>query len=176
MTKLWVLVVLLIIPSAALAQHYLGQLGGNPYNSDSTRNPYGGGNPYNPNSITNPFGQYGSRYSPNSATNPYATDAPKLFNGGGSYRGKLSANPYDPDSVSNPYGRFGNPYSPDSINNPYGAGLTTSVIDLEYRVQDGQGWGMWQRATPHTNWMSGYTTWLGQAITAKYLSGSAEGF
>ena len=57
-----------------------------------------------------------------SATNPYATDAPKLYDEEGNYRGKLSANPYDPESVSNPYGRYGSEHSADSINNPYGAG------------------------------------------------------
>ena len=56
------------------------------------------------------------------ATNPFATDAPRLYDQQGNYRGKLSANPYDPDSTSNPYGRYGSPYSPDSIKNPYGAG------------------------------------------------------
>ncbi|MCA3129511.1 MAG: hypothetical protein ING80_07755 [Rhodocyclaceae bacterium] len=65
---------------------------------------------------------YGSPYSPYSATNPYATDAPRLYDSQGTYRGRLSANPYDPESVSNPYGRYGSPYSPDSIHNPYGAG------------------------------------------------------
>lgn len=58
----------------------------------------------------------------NQLQTPYATQAPKLYDSQGNYRGKLSNNPYDPDSVSNPYGRYGNPYSPDSINNPYGAG------------------------------------------------------
>jgi len=48
---------------------------------------------------------YGSPFSNQSATNPYATDAPRLYDQQGNYRGKLSANPYDPDSTSNPYGR-----------------------------------------------------------------------
>lgn len=54
--------------------------------------------------------------------NPYATEAPKLYDSQGNYRGKLSSNRYDPESVSNPYGRYGSQYSADSINNPYGAG------------------------------------------------------
>ena len=29
-------------------------------------------NPYDPNSTSNPYGPYGSRYNPKSATNPYA--------------------------------------------------------------------------------------------------------
>src|SRR5690606_17503892 len=78
--------------------------------------------PYNANSVNNPYGTYGSQASSKSATNPYATDAPKLYDSAGNYRGKLSSNPYDADSVSNPYGRYGSKYSADSINNPYGAG------------------------------------------------------
>ena len=38
------------------------------------------------------------------SANQYATDAPKLYDEEGNYRGKLSANRYDPESVSNPYG------------------------------------------------------------------------
>jgi hypothetical protein len=101
---------------------YLGQLSANPYAADSTSNPYGKGNPYDANSVNNPYGEYGSRYSNKSANNPYATDAPKLYDEDGNYRGRLSANPYDAESTSNPYGRYGSPYSTESINNPYGAG------------------------------------------------------
>ena len=93
-----------------------------PYDSRCINNPYGAGNPYNPDSLNNPYGRYGSPYSNESAKNPYATNAPKLYDQDGNYRGRLSANPYDPDSTSNPYGRYGSPYSSDSINNPYGAG------------------------------------------------------
>ena len=56
------------------------------------------------------------------SANPFATDAPRLYDQQGNYRGKLSANPYDPDSTTNPYGRYGSPFSPDSIKNPFGAG------------------------------------------------------
>ncbi len=70
----------------------------------------------------NPYSEYGSRYSNKSWTNPHATDAPKIYDQQGNYRGRLSTNPYDQDSVSNPYGRYGSQYSPDSLNNPYGAG------------------------------------------------------
>ena len=100
----------------------LGRLSTNPYNSESTSNPYGAGSPYRSDSINNPYGPYGSPYSSKSATNPYSTDAPRLYDSQGNYRGRLSRNPYDPDSISNPYGRYGSPYSHDSINNPYGAG------------------------------------------------------
>ena len=84
-----------------------------PYDPRCLNNPYGAGNPYGP--VMNP-------YAPHSATNPYATEAPKIYDSQGNYRGQLSANPYAPDSTSNPYGRYGSPHSPDSINNPYGAG------------------------------------------------------
>ena len=101
----------------------LGQLSVNPYAPNSTANPYSpAGSPHSATSVRNPYGQYGSPYSDQSATNPYATDAPKLYDEEGNYRGKLSANPYDPESVSNPYGRYGSEHSADSINNPYGAG------------------------------------------------------
>ena len=93
-----------------------------PYDLNCLNNPYGAGSPYKANGLMNPYSQYGSPYSNKSWTNPYATDAPKLYDSQGNYRGRLSANPYDPDSTSNPYGRYGSPYSPDSINNPYGAG------------------------------------------------------
>ena len=92
-----------------------------PYDPDCLSNPYGAGNPYKPDGLMNPYSQYGSPYSNKSWRNPYATDAPKIYDEQGNYRGKLSANPYDPDSISNPYEIYGNPYSPYSINNPYGA-------------------------------------------------------
>lgn len=82
----------------------------------------GAGSPFAPNGINNPFSPYGSPFGNQSATNPFATDAPRLYDQQGNYRGTLSTNPYDPDSTSNPFGRYGSPYSPDSINNPFGAG------------------------------------------------------
>ena len=99
---------------------FLGRLGANPYEDDSTANPYSSaGSPYSAKSVNNRFGSYGSPFSPTSARNPYATDAPKIVAQDGTYLGKLSENRYDPDSVSNPYGRYGSPYSSTSINNPY---------------------------------------------------------
>jgi len=92
------------------------------FDPDSLANPYGAGSPYKADGLMNPYSQYGSPYSSKSWRNPYATDAPKLYDSQGNYRGKLSANPYDPDSTSNPYGRYGSRYSADSINNPYGLG------------------------------------------------------
>lgn len=93
-----------------------------PYDPNCIDNPYGAGSPYKSDGLMNPYSQYGSPYSNKSWTNPYATDAPKLYDSQGNYRGRLSTNPYDQDSVSNPYGRYGSPYSQDSINNPFGAG------------------------------------------------------
>ncbi|WP_315743318.1 MULTISPECIES: hypothetical protein [unclassified Bradyrhizobium] len=121
LARIGAIAVLLALTSNAGAQ-YLGNYSANRYDPNSTGNRFGAGNPYNPNSINNPYGQYGSPYGNRSANNPYATDAPKLYDNDGNYRGRLSSNPYDPDSVSNPYGRYGSPYSPDSINNKFGAG------------------------------------------------------
>ena len=122
MNKLLVTIATAILCSTVFAQEDLGNLSTNPYAPDSISNPYGAGNPYDRNSVNNPYGRYGSPYSNQSTTNPYATDAPKLYDQQGNYRGRLSTNPYDRDSTSNPYGRYGSPYSRDSINNPYGAG------------------------------------------------------
>lgn len=93
-----------------------------PYGHNCLSNPYGAGSPYKADGLMNPYSPYGSPYSNKSWTNPYATDAPRLYDAQGNFRGRLSTNPYDPDSTSNPYGRYGSPHSPDSINNPYGAG------------------------------------------------------
>jgi hypothetical protein len=92
------------------------------YDPNCLSNPYGAGSPYKANGLMNPYSQFGSQYSNKSWTNPYATDAPKLYDNNGNYRGKLSSNQYDPDSTANPNGRYGSKFSPDSINNPYGAG------------------------------------------------------
>lgn len=93
-----------------------------PYDPNCLNNPYGAGSPYKADGLMNPYSQYGSQYSNKSWTNPNATDAPKLYDSNGNYRGKLSSNPYDPDSTSNQNGRYGSKTSPDSVNNPYGAG------------------------------------------------------
>lgn len=113
---------LLILIPFTVHTEYLGDLSTNKFDPNSITNPFGAGSPYSSNSVTNKFGLYGSPFSNQSATNPYATDAPRLYDQQGNYRGKLSTNPYDPDSVSNPYGRYGNPYSADSLNNQFGAG------------------------------------------------------
>jgi hypothetical protein len=107
------------LPAPATA---IRALGVNRYNPNSLANPYGAGSPYKADGLMNPYSQYGSPFSNKSWRNPYATDAPKLYDSTGNYRGRFSTNPYDADSTSNPYGRYGSKYSPDSINNPYGAG------------------------------------------------------
>src|SRR5512135_203190 len=99
-TKALILAASIVFTAIANAED-LGNYGSNPYDPNSTSNPYGAGNPYDPNSINNPYGKYGNPYSNESANNPYATDAPKLYDQEGNYRGKLSNNPYDPDSTSN---------------------------------------------------------------------------
>ena len=103
-------IVSLLFAPATWAEEYIGNYSANKYNKNSSSNEYGAGSPYNANS------------SSKSATNPYTSDAPKLYDSQGNYRGKLSTNPYDAESTSNPYGRYGSPYSSESINNPHGAG------------------------------------------------------
>jgi len=106
-----VIVLSLLIPAVAFAAC--------PYDYNCLDNKYGAGSPYKSDGLMNPYSQYGSPYSNKSWTNPYATEAPKIYDSQGNYKGKLSTNPYDSDSISNPYGRHGNPYSSDSIRNPY---------------------------------------------------------
>ena len=58
---------------------YLGNLSSNPYDPNSTSNPYGEyGSEYSADSINNPYGKYGSEYSDSSPNNPYATNPPIL--------------------------------------------------------------------------------------------------
>ncbi len=134
---------------AAYAQEPRGDLGllsANPHRPNSTGGSNGPpANPYNRISVNNPGSKYGSPHSNQSATNPFATEAPRLYDSNGKYRGRLSANRYDPDSISNPFGRYGSRFSPDSINNhcgvvnphdldspgnPYGNGLIIAPGDV----------------------------------------------
>jgi hypothetical protein len=58
---------------------YLGNLSSNPYDPNSTSNPYGQyGSKYSNDSINNPYGKYGSPQSNDSPNNPYATNAPSI--------------------------------------------------------------------------------------------------
>ena len=59
----------------------------------SASNPFGAGSPFKPDGLNNPLSPYSSPFSNQSATNPFATDAPRLYDQQGQYRGKLSANP-----------------------------------------------------------------------------------
>jgi hypothetical protein len=116
------LVFLLLLTSNSYGRN-LGQLSANPYNANSTSNPYGAGSRFNPNSVNSEFG-LGNPINPSGVNNPYATGltSPKLYDKQGNFHGNLNNNPYDPDSVSNPYGRYGSEFSTDSINNEYGIG------------------------------------------------------
>ena len=121
---------LILVAALAVSFFSLTAQAACPYDINCINNPYGAGSPYKADGINNPYSQYGSPYSNKSANNPYATDAPKLYDSNGQYRGRMSTNPYHPDSTSNPYGRYGSPYSPDSINNPYGAGNRYSTDQI----------------------------------------------
>ena len=75
--KYLLLAALIATPAAAVDLYstdgtYLGNLSNNPYEYNSTSNPYGPyGSPYG-NTINNPYGKYGSPYSSESPNNPYA--------------------------------------------------------------------------------------------------------
>ncbi|MCG5235300.1 hypothetical protein [Xanthobacter oligotrophicus] len=58
-----------------------------PFDPNCLNNPYGAGSPYKPDGLMNPYSDRGSPYSNNSWTNPYATNAPKLYDERGNYRG-----------------------------------------------------------------------------------------
>ena len=101
---MWILVLMFLLAVPAWAED-LGELSANPYNPASTSNPYGAGSPFTSDGLNNPLSSYGSPFSNQSATIPLATDAPRLYDQQGNYRGKLSANPFDSDSTSNPLRR-----------------------------------------------------------------------
>ena len=58
--------------------------------SDSTANPSGTGSPFKPDVINNPYSPCGGPFTNQSATNPFATEAPRLYDQQGHYRGKLA--------------------------------------------------------------------------------------
>jgi hypothetical protein len=70
---MWLLLLVFLYASPACAE-YSGELSLNPYAPDSTANPFGAGSPF-----TN-----------QSAANPFATEAPRLYDQEGHYRGKLA--------------------------------------------------------------------------------------
>ena len=75
---MWVIFLLLLMPLSVHAED-LGELSANPFNPNSTSNPFGAGSPFKSGGINNPFSPYGSPFSNQSATNPFATDAPRLL-------------------------------------------------------------------------------------------------
>ena len=75
---MWFLLLLSLGAAPAWAED-LGELSANPYNPDSTSNPFVAGSPFKSDGINNPFSPYGSPFSNQSATNPFATDAPRLL-------------------------------------------------------------------------------------------------
>lgn len=112
---------------------YLGNYNTNRYDPNSVNNEFGQyGSEFSSESINNEYGEYGSPYSNKSVNNPYASNAPKLYDQNGNYRGRLSSNPYDSESTSNPHGEYGSSYSSKSVNNPYGAGspYSNDVISI----------------------------------------------
>jgi hypothetical protein len=57
---------------------FLGVASANPYDPDSTSNPFGQyGSQFSATSINNPYSLYGSEYSAESATNPYLVSEPE---------------------------------------------------------------------------------------------------
>lgn len=82
----------------------LDNLSLNQYDPDSIANHFRAGNPYRADGLLNEFSPYGSPFSNKSWSNPFATDAPRLYDQDGNYRGTLSTNQFDPDSISNPFG------------------------------------------------------------------------
>lgn len=113
---------LLLLPHTIHAE-YLGDLSDNKLNPNWIFDEIGGYGALSPTTPTNSIGMNGTPISPNSATNPLATEAPRLYDQGGNYRGKLSTNPLDPHSVSNPLGRYGSSISPDSLINLLGPAI-----------------------------------------------------
>ncbi|QOJ19492.1 MAG: hypothetical protein HRU77_01540 [Gammaproteobacteria bacterium] len=118
----FLLILLILFPSLSHADEYLGQYSVNQFLPAAIANQYGAGSQFDPRSVLNQFGEYGSRYSNQSTNNPNATDAPRLYDSQGNYRGQLSSNQYDPESISNQFGRFGSQFSPESVHNEFGAG------------------------------------------------------
>lgn len=135
---MWMLIVAFLSLAPLVHAEYLGDLSDNDLNPNSIFNDIGPYGSLSPTSPRNELGLYGSPISPYSATNPLATDAPRLYDREGHYRGKLSTNTLDPDSINNPLGRYGSPLSPDSLNNPLGPGNALNPDSPRNRL--GNGW------------------------------------
>lgn len=90
---MWVVFLLLLLPLHPFVHaEDLGELSANPFNPDSTSNPFEAGSPFTPDGLNNPFSPYGSPFSNQSAKNPFATDAPRLYDQQGNYHVELSTN------------------------------------------------------------------------------------
>ena len=71
MRVVFLLLLLLLPQPLSVHAEDLGELSANPYDPDSTSNPYGRyGSPFSPDSIKNPYGA-GNPYNPSSPINPY---------------------------------------------------------------------------------------------------------
>jgi hypothetical protein len=135
---MYVLLFLFLLMPVIVQAEYLGDLSDNELNPSSIFNDNGPYGSLSPTSPRNRIGLYGSPISPYSTNNPLATEAPRLYDQDGNYRGKLSTNTMDPDPISNPLGRYGSTLSPDSINNPLGAGNPLDPGSPKNRL--GTGW------------------------------------
>ena len=60
---MWVIFLLLLLFPLSLHAEDLGELSANPFNPDSTSNPFGAGSPFKPDGPNNPFSSYGSPFS-----------------------------------------------------------------------------------------------------------------
>ena len=79
MLKLMLVLAGLALSAAVCGAEDLGNLSANPFDFESSSNPFGKGSPFAPNGINNQFSPFGSPFSNTSATNPFATDAPALY-------------------------------------------------------------------------------------------------
>lgn len=71
MTLAFILLQALILGASEARAENLGKLSANPFDPDSTSNPYGRyGSPLSPDSLNNPYGA-GSPFRPDSPKNPY---------------------------------------------------------------------------------------------------------
>ncbi len=78
MNRILIIAAISMACSSAMAQHYMGRANQNPYDPQSTANPYGRyGSQFSPDSINNAYGR-GSYYSPDSPRSPYG-HGPSLY-------------------------------------------------------------------------------------------------
>jgi len=98
LTAIFLLVaVILCIPSISISGDYLGDLSANPYEPDSSSNPFGYGSHFNPDSIKNPLLRGGGCRLEVSSLLPQTSVLEHLKNLG-------AGSPYRFDSPTNPFG------------------------------------------------------------------------